>query len=472
MTRPVVMGRVQRPAGFYPRRAALTGGQKQGKGTADARTTSRLGGQMQTADRHHRGGCRQIGHHHGRMPITQRFFHRPEQHVAFGGCDEQDMARRDVTRDGVRAEEFSRRVLRDPDHRSPQLCGNGHRECVPRLPTEFVHASQPQRDFGIAQRDLRRGAVGASGQKGVGTVHGSSLRVLALFSRDSSHLACQPLPRIGAIGQVRQRIALKNKVPSAVIPILRATLVAIWLAFPAKAADLTVFAAASLGDAMAELATVWTADTGQDVTLVLAGSSTLARQIDAGAPADVYVSANETWMDWLVDRGRAMPESRVNIASNRLVLVAQDPAAASDADITAQTDFVGALGPSGRLAIALPEAVPAGIYAKTALTALGLWDGLNTRLAPTDNVRAALALVALGEAPLAIVYVTDAIAEPRVVTAGVFPEDSHPPIRYPAAVVTDTQSPKGASEFVAWLVSPAAQDVLSRYGFLPVGISE
>lgn len=109
------------------------------------------------------------------------------------------------------------------------------------------------------------------------------------------------------------------------IPILRATLVAIWLALPAKAADLTVFAAASLGDAMAELAAKWEADTAQDVTLVLAGSSTLARQIDAGAPADVYVSANETWMDWLSERGRIIAESRVDVASNRLVLVAHDP---------------------------------------------------------------------------------------------------------------------------------------------------
>lgn len=256
------------------------------------------------------------------------------------------------------------------------------------------------------------------------------------------------------------------------IPILRATLVAICLALPAKAADLTVFAAASLGDAMAELATVWEADTGQGVTLVLAGSSTLARQIDAGAPADVYVSANETWMDWLVARGRAVPESRVNIASNRLVLVAHDPAAVSDADIIPNADIVGALGPAGRLAIALPEAVPAGIYAKTALTDLGLWDGLQARLAPTDNVRTALALVALGEAPLGVVYATDAQAEPRVVTAGVFPEDSHPPIRYPAAVISETPSSKNASAFVAWLASPAAQEVLGRFGFLPVGTAE
>jgi molybdate transport system substrate-binding protein len=158
--------------------------------------------------------------------------------------------------------------------------------------------------------------------------------------------------------------------------------------------------------------------------------------------------------------------------SNRLVLVAHDPAAASDADITPNTDIMGALGPAERLAIALPEAVPAGIYAKTALTDLGLWEGLQARLAPTDNVRAALALVALGEAPLGIVYATDAKAEPRVVTAGVFPENSHPPIRYPAAVISNSPSPEDASAFVAWLVSPVAQENLSRFGFLPVGMAE
>ncbi|MCI5111712.1 MAG: molybdate ABC transporter substrate-binding protein [Marivita sp.] len=256
------------------------------------------------------------------------------------------------------------------------------------------------------------------------------------------------------------------------IQILRATLVAICLALPAKAADLTVFAAASLGDAMAELAMAWEADTGHSVTLVLAGSSTLARQIDAGAPADIFVSANESWMDWLVEQGQVSAESRVDIASNRLVLVAHDPAAASTADITSQTDILGALGASGRLAIALPEAVPAGIYAKTALTDLGLWDGLSTRLAPTDNVRAALALVALGEAPLGVVYATDAMAELRVVTAGVFPQDSHPPILYPAAVTTYTPSPEAARAFAAWLPSDAAQEILARYGFLPVGMQE
>ncbi|PWL37260.1 molybdate ABC transporter substrate-binding protein [Marivita sp. XM-24bin2] len=257
-----------------------------------------------------------------------------------------------------------------------------------------------------------------------------------------------------------------------VIPILRASLILVWLALPAKADDLTVFAAASLGDAMNALATLWTKETGQDITLVLAGSSTLARQVDAGAPADVMVSANDAWMDWLVEQGRVEVESRVDVASNRLVIVAYDPAAASRDIITAQTDIVGELGAEGRLAIALPEAVPAGIYAKTALTHLGLWDGLSARLAPTDNVRAALALVALGEAPLGVVYATDAQSDRRVVIAGVLPDDSHPQIRYPAAVVSDSRNAPAATRFVAWLADEAAQEIFARFGFLPIGPGE
>ncbi len=248
------------------------------------------------------------------------------------------------------------------------------------------------------------------------------------------------------------------------ISMLRATLFLMCLAVPAKAADLTVFAAASLGDAMADLALAWDSETGQSLTLVLAGSSTLARQIDAGAPADVYVSANAAWMDWLSQRGRINPEQRLDVAANRLVLVAHDPAARSEAEITAHTDIQKALGPDGRLAVALPDAVPAGIYAKAALSDLGLWDGL--RLAPTDNVRAALALVALGEAPLGVVYATDALAEPRVVVAGVFPATSHPPIRYPAAVVTESTEVETAGDFVDWLTRDVAQGILARNGFL------
>ena len=250
------------------------------------------------------------------------------------------------------------------------------------------------------------------------------------------------------------------------IGILRAALVMICLAAPAKAADLTVFAAASLTDAMAQLALTWEAETGQTVTLVLAGSSTLARQIDAGAPADVFVSANTAWMDWLADRGRVRPGTLQNIAANRLVLIAHEATAARDEELSEASDIASGLGPGGRLAIALPDAVPAGIYAKAALTYLGRWDGLRDRLAPTDNARAVLALVALGEAHFGIVYATDAKADPRVVVAGLFPASSHPAIHYPAAVI-DRAGNAAAADFVAWLGGDVAQAILRGKGFLP-----
>lgn len=248
---------------------------------------------------------------------------------------------------------------------------------------------------------------------------------------------------------------------------LCAVLLTLCLTVPAPAAQITVFAAASLGDALQDAAQQWEDETGHAVVIALAGSATLARQIDAGAPADLFLAANDDWMTWLVDRGRLRQGSRRNIASNRLVLIAHDPRAASDQHITADTNIPAMLGDTGRLAVALPDAVPAGIYAKEALSQLGLWEGVNQRLAPTDNVRAALALVALGEAPLGVVYATDAAAEPRVYVAGVFPHGIHAPITYPGAVTADSANPDVADAFLAWLGSDAAQAVLRSHGFLP-----
>ncbi|WP_411235421.1 molybdate ABC transporter substrate-binding protein [Marivita sp. S0852] len=233
------------------------------------------------------------------------------------------------------------------------------------------------------------------------------------------------------------------------------------------AEDITVFAAASLGDALNDAAQGWEAETGHSVTLVLAGSSTLARQIEAGAPADLFVSANVDWMDWLAEGRRVLPDSQRDIASNRLVLITHDPKARSEQDVSEATDLVGLLGVDGRLAIALPEAVPAGLYGKAALTKLGLWDDVAPRLAPTDNVRAALALVALGEAPLGIVYATDAMAEPRVSVAGTFADNTHPPIRYAAAVVADSGNADLADAFLTWLLAETGQAAMASYGFLP-----
>ena len=274
----------------------------------------------------------------------------------------------------------------------------------------------------------------------------------------------------GAIGLVRKTDMVPNKdVAQPVCLILRIVLLTFGMTSPVFADKITVFAAASLGDALADASDAWEESTGHSITLVLAGSSTLARQIEAGAPADVFVSANTDWMAWLTKNGRVAPGTLRDIASNRLVIVASDPGAQSDAVVSEATDIVADLGEDGRLAIALPDAVPAGIYARDALVSLGHWDKVARRLAPTDNVRAALALVALGEAPLGVVYATDALADDRVVVAGVFPAESHPPIRYPAAVLDEGARPDLALDFLDWLSAEGGQSTFANRGFLPPG---
>ena len=205
---------------------------------------------------------------------------------------------------------------------------------------------------------------------------------------------------------------------------------------PAAASDdraIVVFAAASLKGALDDVAGAFKATSGQSATVSYAGTSTLARQIELGAPADVFVSANADWVDQLENDGLLRPGSRRTIMGNRLVLVAPlgsiDPIA-----LDQKTDLRTLLGDDGRLAIANTTAVPAGLYGKAALTELGLWDQIADVRVETDDVRAALAFVARGEAPLGVVYATDAAAEPAVEVAAVFPADSHPPIRYHAAI--------------------------------------
>jgi molybdate transport system substrate-binding protein len=225
----------------------------------------------------------------------------------------------------------------------------------------------------------------------------------------------------------------------------------------ADAAQLTVFAAASMGDVMRDLAPLWKAQGGDAFRTSLAGSSVLARQIQQGAPADVFISANAAWMDLLERDGVILPGTRSDLAANTLVLIARDPQAAAQIDKR--------LG-NGRLAMALVDAVPAGIYGKAALETLGAWPGLAPRIAQADNVRAALALVASGEAPLGIVYATDALAEPRVRVIATFPPGTHPPIRYPVAAVAGGHD-AAARAFLAFLRSPGAAGVLRAHGFLP-----
>lgn len=227
------------------------------------------------------------------------------------------------------------------------------------------------------------------------------------------------------------------------------------------ASAITVFAAASMTNVLEELAADFTKATGTTVTLSFAASSALARQIEAGARVDAFVSADEEWMNYLVVRKLIEPASRRDVAGNALVLIAP---ADSTVALTIKPGFaLRAALADGRLAVADPDTVPAGRYAQAALTRLGVWERVAGRLANADNVRAALAFVARGEAPLGIVYATDARIEKRVKLVGVFPAFAHAPIRYPAAVPVGGRKAGGA--FLDFLVSPAGQAVFTRYGF-------
>ena len=230
----------------------------------------------------------------------------------------------------------------------------------------------------------------------------------------------------------------------------------------AAAEDVTVFAAASLGGALDNVAADWTDKTGSTVTLSYAGSSALANQIQQGAPADIFISASTDWMDALAASGDLRAGTRRDILGNRLVLIAHGPDAAAVA-IDARLDLAGLLG-DGRLSMALVDAVPAGLYGKTALTALGLWDSIAPLVAQSDNVRSALSFVALNEAPLGIVYATDAAAEDNVSIIGTFPAASHPPITYPAAITAQSDSAQAAA-FLDHLTSPEARAIWQSYGF-------
>jgi molybdate transport system substrate-binding protein len=244
--------------------------------------------------------------------------------------------------------------------------------------------------------------------------------------------------------------------------IAAAALLGSLLAVAASAAPVTVFAAASLKNAMDEAISAFTATTKTEARASYGASSTLARQIEQGAPADVFVSADTDWMDYLAKRGLIVPRSRVDLLANHLALIA--PAGSRiRLRIGKDMPLAAALGPD-RLAIAAPD-VPAGRYAQAALTGLGVWASVETRLARAENVRSALAFVARGETPLGIVYDTDAKVEPRVRVVGLFPDASHPPIVYPAAILAGSESPQAAA-FLSFLRGPAAAAIFRRHGFI------
>jgi len=225
--------------------------------------------------------------------------------------------------------------------------------------------------------------------------------------------------------------------------------------------EILVFAAASLTDALEEIDAAFTARSGVKVKASFAASSVLAKQIEAGAPADVFLSADREWMDYLQQRGLLKAGTRHDLLGNALVLIA--PADSTlELQIAKGFNLAGALA-GGRLSTGDPDSVPAGIYAKAALTQLGVWQSVADRLARAENVRAALAYVARGETPLGIVYKTDAQAEQRVRVVGVFPADSHPPITYPVALTAAARPP--APRYAEFLHSAAAHEAFVRRGF-------
>jgi molybdate transport system substrate-binding protein len=265
-----------------------------------------------------------------------------------------------------------------------------------------------------------------------------------------------------------------------------------------EADEITVFAAASLANAMTEIKDRFEATSEHDLIVSLAGSSALARQIQQGAPADIFISANSDWMDMLEADGLIEEGTRFDLLNNALVLIAaRTEATEATAEATAEAaaeaaaveigpdfDLVGLLG-EGRLAMALVDAVPAGIYGKAALESLGLWKDVEPQVAQADNVRAALAFVAAGEAPYGIVYATDAVASGtatgtatgtvsgtatgratgNVTVVGIFPADTHPPIVYPVADLANRDVP-AETEFFDYLRGPEARAAFERQGFV------
>lgn len=226
---------------------------------------------------------------------------------------------------------------------------------------------------------------------------------------------------------------------------------------------ITVFAAASLTNAMQDIATQYKKEKNVEVVSSFASSSTLARQIEAGAPADLFISADQKWMDYAAEKKAIAKDSRETLLGNSLVVVAAKDSAQTPITINAQTPWTTLLN-GGRLAVGDPQHVPAGIYAKEALQKLGAWDTLSPKLAPAEDVRGALALVERDEAPLGIVYGSDAVASKGVKVVGTFPEDSHKKVEYPLAIVEGHKNAT-MSAFYDYLQGPQASAIFKRYGF-------
>jgi molybdate transport system substrate-binding protein len=231
----------------------------------------------------------------------------------------------------------------------------------------------------------------------------------------------------------------------------------------AQSTDVLLFAAASLKNALDAIDTQYAQDTGKHVTVSLAASPLLAKQIESGAPADMFISADLDWMDYLAKKNLIKADTRKNLLGNELVLIAPKDSAVQIA-IAPGFDLAKALA-GGKLAMADTSAVPAGKYGKAALEKLGVWDQVSGEIAQAENVRAALALVGRGEAPLGIVYQTDAAVEPGVKIVGAFPADTHPPIIYPIALLAGSKNPDAAA-YLAYLEGATAKPLFEKQGFV------
>ena len=235
-------------------------------------------------------------------------------------------------------------------------------------------------------------------------------------------------------------------------------------ALPARAQDVTriAFAAASMKNAVDDINAAFTKATGIKVVSSYAASSALAKQIESGAPADLFASADLDWMDYVADKKLIKDDTRVNLLGNRLVLIAPKDSKTGNVTIGPGFDLAKLAG-DGRIATADVRAVPVGKYAKAALEKLGAWAAAEPKFAMAENVRAALTLVARGEAPLGIVYETDAKVEPNVKIVAHFPEDSHPPIVYPVALTANAKP--DAMKYIAFMRSNLAKTIFETYGF-------
>ncbi len=246
----------------------------------------------------------------------------------------------------------------------------------------------------------------------------------------------------------------------------RLALLAAFVTAPVAAQDpILVFAAASLKDSLDAVNAAWVQQGGMKATSSYAASSALAKQIENGAPAQVFVSADLDWMDYVEKKGLIQPASRRNVLGNKLVLIAPNSSKAQ-ATIAPGFPIAQLLGPSGRLALGDPQHVPVGKYAKAALEKLAVWNTVSSRVAAAESVRAALVFVAREEAPLGIVYETDARSEPKVRIVATFGEGLHPPVIYPAALTKEAKAP--ATDYLKFLSTPQAKAIFQKYGFTPL----